>query len=312
MGSHEVDRKLIFWGTPLFSVPSLEALLERAWIRVVVTRIDKPQGRGRCNIRAPAVKTAAQSCGIPVLAPEKFDDQFLSDLKQFLPATFVVVAYGKIIPSSILRLSALTALNVHPSLLPDLRGPSPIQTALIKGYTETGCTLMELDSEMDHGPIIAQKTLLITADDTYESLSTKLSKISAKLLIEFIPQYLTGRLRGIPQDHSRATYCKLIKSPDGKLDLILSAQMLYNRIRALNPWPGTYILWGTRRLKIIHAVPYYTAIRHVNRSPAGRLLIRCGPEHSHEALEVTTVQLEGKRVMSSQEFLHGHSEILRS
>lgn len=302
-----IERKIIFWGTPLFAVPSLKAMVDAGVVRAVVTQPDKPQGRGHSTILPSPVKEVALASGLPVLQPEKLDDALIAELRAHGPATFLIVAYGKIIPDAVLDRSELPAINVHPSLLPDLRGPSPIQTALLRGYTQTGITLMQLDTEMDHGPIIAQKKVIIVPDDTYATLSEKLSFMASQFLTKHVSQYLAGKCEAHVQDHARATYSKMIKASDGALDVSKDAEVLLRKIKALNPWPGTWLVVGGKRLKILTAsVSAKKPEKNYMKTPDGMLLVRCGTG----SLVVSQVQLENKSPMSALAFLNGHMALL--
>jgi methionyl-tRNA formyltransferase len=302
------NKKIIFWGTPQFAVPCLSVLCALDLVTAVVTQPDKSKGRGRSDHAPSPVKQVALKRAIPVLQPELLNDRFIEALLKFCPATFCIVAYGKLIAQSVLDVSELPAINIHPSLLPDLRGPSPIQTALRLGYEVTGVSLIQVDKEMDHGPILAQKKVAISPTDTLTSLSEKISFASAQFVQKYIPRYLESDLKAMPQDHSRATFTKLLKADDGLLDLDKTAVELHNVIRALNPWPGTYLMWNKKRLKLLRSTPVKQsgALNAFSRTSSGRLGIRC----KGGALEIETVQLEGKKPMSSIEFLNGYPDIL--
>ncbi|MEK7584206.1 MAG: methionyl-tRNA formyltransferase [Patescibacteria group bacterium] len=307
----ETKKKIIFWGTPAFAVPSLDALLELEIVSAVVTRPDRRQGRGRRVSLTTPVADRAREHGVSVLQPEKFDDEFVAQLRSYLPATFCTVAYGRLIPEDLLGLSELPALNLHPSLLPRWRGPSPIQYVLLHGETQTGLTLMVMDAEMDHGPIIAQKKIAVSLGDTYVSLSEKLSFSARQFISKHVPLYLSRSAETTIQDHSKATYSKLIKAADAELAVSLAAGEALNRIRALNPWPGTYVTWKGDRLGIQNAC----ATSEV--SSDGRRFFKLtddslGISFSDGAIQATTVQLSGKRPAHSRDFLHGHPGILRS
>lgn len=299
--------KIAFWGTPTFGLPAFRALAREGLVSYVVSRPDKPRGRSGHPQPSP-IKAAAKDLGLPVLTPEKINADFLLELKSLERVTFLVVAYGRIIPTECLVLSALPAINIHPSLLPVLRGPSPIQTALLQGHAVTGLTLMQLDEEMDHGPILAQKKVAIDSHDDYTHLEEKLSLAAAQFIVKYVPKYFEGSLSPHAQDHSLATYCRLLTKEDGRLNLDESAQINYNKIRALKGWPGAFIVWQERRLGILRASVVKTesagAIFSSDRDE--RLIIKC----QSGALAVSELQLEGKRPMSSADFLRGHPGIL--
>ncbi len=304
-----MKKQIIFWGTPLFAVPILSQLINLGVVSAVVTQPDRLQGRGRKTRLSSPVKQLAEQAGLPVLAPEKLSEPgFRQALEALGSNVFVVAAYGKIIPQSILDLSAPRAINVHPSLLPKYRGPSPIQAALLAQDKVTGVTLIQLDDQMDHGPIIAQEQVEISPEDTAVVLSEALSLLAAKMLATTLPSYLAGQIELKVQDHAQATYCKLIQPEDAALDLSKTVAELYAHIRAMQPWPGSYVQWNALRLKIHGAKPL-PGIRPTalfTRSQAGNLLIRA----SDGAIEALTVQLEGKPSMPSVSFLNGYPAIL--
>lgn len=302
MNSRETKR-VIFWGTPEFAIPTLDALAVRGWISAVITKPAKPKGRGKKDLQLCPVGKRAEKYNVPVLTPDRLSSSLCTELQRFLPATFVVVAYGKIIPDEILKLSTPGVVNVHPSLLPELRGPSPIQSAILDGRLKTGVTLIELDSEMDHGPIIVQSEVMVHADDTYESLSARLAEQSASLVTQTLPDYMRGAIVLQSQKHDQATYCKRIEAQDGLLDLTTEAPLLLRKIRALNPWPGAHILWNGMRLEIISAnIVTQKLTTPFGVGLDGKLLIACG---NNSVLEAHTVQLAGKKIIASEDFVRG-------
>lgn len=283
--------KIIFFGTPDFAVPVLESLVEEGYdIVAVITQPDKPTGRNQIPT-PPPIKLAAQKLIIPVWQPKSLKDpEFLNSLKPITynlkPDLGIVAAYGKIIPPEILNLPKHGLLNIHPSLLPKYRGPSPVQTALLNGDTETGVTIMKVDEEMDHGPIVANYKLKITSYKSSEEAHTALFKLGADLLIKLLPDYITGKIQLQPQYDSQAIYTHKFTATDGEIKSNESAEQAYNKIRALNPEPGTFV-WLKKdekklRLKILEA----------------NLKNKC--------LEISRVQLEGGKPMALQEFLAGH------
>ncbi len=296
--------KIIFWGSPAFALPSLESAHQLAEITAVITRPDSQQGRG-LQAKSTLIKKRAQELGLKVLTPEKLDQTFIEQLRPYLPATFLIVAYGKIIPQAVLDLSQLPSLNIHPSLLPKYRGPSPIQSAILNGEIQTGVSLMQLDAQMDHGPIVKQISVAIEPTETSEQLHDKLAIISAQVLQGGLPEYLKSSIMAKAQDDSQATICKLIKKEDGLIDWNFSAEKVYNLIRAFNPWPGSYFDWNGRHLKIIEAIP---ATIENKRNPGefyrqeDRLLINC----SDKPLQIKRLQLEGKKEMTATEFMNGY------
>jgi methionyl-tRNA formyltransferase len=307
----DMKQRIVFWGTPAFAVPILDVLIELSIVAALVTQPDRLQGRGR-KLQAPSpVKIRALEAQVPVLSPDTLTDpSFIEALRALGPIVFFVAAYGNIIPPSILALSSPAAVNVHPSLLPRYRGPSPIQAALLAQDTVTGVTLIQLDDQMDHGPIIIQKEVVITSDDTALTLSEKLAHEGAQLTKKVLHPYLSGEMLLTPQNHAHATYCKLLRSEDALLDLSKPVAELYAHIRALEPWPGSYLMWGKTRLKIHTAriLPHKLQDALFARSEAGNLLIKA----SDGIIEALTVQLEGKSALSSAAFLRGHPAILET
>jgi methionyl-tRNA formyltransferase len=230
--------KFAFFGTPQFAVGVLDEL-EGAGIlpSLVVTAPDKPRGR-KLVITPPEVKVWAQERNIPILQPEKLDSSFVLPDSSF--DVFVVVAYGKIIPKNILEIPRLGALNVHPSLLPLLRGASPIQSAILT-EDKTGVSIMLIDEEMDHGPIVAQKEYACAGWPPKASeLEIALAKLGGEMLLETLQKFVAGEITPTPQDHSKTTYCKKIQKEDGLLNLEDSAEENFRKTQAFNVWPRAY------------------------------------------------------------------------
>jgi methionyl-tRNA formyltransferase len=297
-------KKIIFWGSPEFSLPSLEAVHRLGLVAAVVTKADKPQGRG-LQLESCPIKQRALELNIPVLSPLKLNEEFIAELRAYLPATFLVVAYGKIIPQTILDISQLPSLNIHPSILPKYRGPSPIQSALLNGDTQTGVSLMQLDAEMDHGPLIEQVLVPIDPRDYYQQLHDKLADVSAQVLTQSLAGYLDGTLPARAQDDNQATYCQLLTKEQGQINWNDRAEEIRNQIRAYAIWPTSYFLWNDKKIKIIEADVVFAA----NEKKPGELYrhgdelyVNCGLE----ALSILKLQLEGKREMTAQEFLNGY------
>ncbi len=305
--------KIIFLGTPNFAVPILEKLAESNKIQIaaVICEPDRPAGRKRKPEAGP-VKIAAQKLKLKIEQPEKISD-FAYQIKKIAPDLAVVAAYGQIIPENILKIPKKGIINVHPSLLPKFRGPSPIQAALLKGKNITGTTIMLMDKGMDTGPILAQKKFRISADDDFVTLSQKLAKISADLLIKTIPAYLEGKIKPIPQNDSQTTYCSLIKKQDGALDFTKTANQLERQIKTFHVWPKSFCFWKKKRLIIHQAAaakiepepPAVTGTVFQDKK-SKKLAILAGAG----SLICESLQLEGKKSLSSKEFLNGYPQIL--
>ncbi len=240
--------RFAYFGTPEFSTIILNELEKKGFLPVcVVTQPDKPKGRHLILTPSP-VKLWAGSRNIPVLEPSSLKDPaFLPQLTSFNCELFVVASYGKIIPQSILNIPKWKTLNVHPSLLPELRGPSPIQTAILT-LSHTGVTIMRIDEEMDHGPIVAQKKVDITDWPPYiTDLEPLLAHEGGALLAEIIPEWILGNIQEIPQDHEKATYCHFIKKEDAEINLLDSPEINLRKVRAYAGWPQAWTMMQTKR-----------------------------------------------------------------
>jgi methionyl-tRNA formyltransferase len=296
--------KIIFWGTPEFALPSLQALHEMDLISAVVTQPDKPAGRGKKLLASP-VKQYCLDNNIDILEPVKLDQAFIDGLKKYLPTTFVVVAYGKIIPQAVLDLSDLSAINIHPSKLPELRGPSPIQTALLRGFESTAVSLMQLDEKMDHGPILGQLEVKIEPNEDYIGLAERLSELGAKILADKVNDYLSGQLTPLPQDDKQATFCKMIAKQDGQVDWSESAQEIHNQVRAFRQWPTAFTELGKIDLKIIQTqvVDKKLSIKEV-LIEKDQMFVGT----SKQTIEILQVQPAGKKILKTADFVRGYGK----
>ena len=306
--------KVIFMGTPQFAVPVLERLLNSSYqVVAVCTQPDKPAGRRRDLIRSP-VKALALNRHIPVMQPETFKSpQAVRELSRFCPDFIVVAAFGLILPPEVLSLPRFGCLNVHPSLLPRHRGPSPVVNAILDGDETTGVTIMLLDAGLDSGPILAQREMPILSEDTTGSLTDKLAQLGTALLVDILPEWLDGKIKPQPQEENRATFSKLITSGDGKIDWHLPAVEIWRRVRAYNPWPVCYGWWGDRRIRIHSAVP----LEDITPGKVGEVVaLPSSPEAGvitgHGVLGLGRVQLEGRKEMSIAEFLRGQRSFVGS
>jgi methionyl-tRNA formyltransferase len=297
-------------GTPEFAVPSLQVLLDgRDAVVGVVTQPDQPSGRGMI-LHAPPVKKLAEAYQIPVFQPAKLrTPEALEPFHAWKPDLIVVAAYGKMLPNTVLTLPPLGCINVHASLLPKYRGAAPIQWAIAEGEEETGVTIMRISERMDAGDILLQKAIPIEADETGGSLHDKLSTLGAEALRETLQLLKQGQLLARPQNETDATYAPIIKKEDGRIDWRLSAITIERYIRAFNPWPSAYTIFGGKLLKIFKAHPETPPLR-TNVTPG--TVTEVSPVHLLVAtgdgqLSLLEVQLEGKRRMSIEEFLRGHA-----
>lgn len=303
--------RIVFLGTPNFAVPFLRALAddEAFEIVAVVSQPDKPSGRGN-EIKPTPTKVFALERGIPVFQPEKIKTpETLELFRAFNADLFVVVAYGRIIPKTILDLPRLGCVNVHPSLLPRHRGPAPMQAVIAQGDEETGVSIMLLDEGMDTGPILATQTFLVAPDETYRTLETKVHEVGTSLLVSTLKQWTTGSVKPIPQSNAGATVTKLLDREDGHANWTLPAPHLDRLRRAYEPWPGLWTLWkrptGEVRLKILIARPSDRTLvpGHVVREE-DRLFIGCGKG----SLELLRIQAEGAAVMDAKTFLRAYKD----
>lgn len=300
--------KIVFFGTPDFSAKFLSALIADQDFSVVavVCQPDAPVGRKKI-ITAPETKTLALKNSIPVLQPDKLkNSEIVEQLSTLEADLFVVVAYGRIIPENILKLAKLGTINVHPSLLPKYRGPSPIQSAIVNGETETGISIMLLDALMDHGPILAQAKIKLSTDETPESLRIKAVEIGAPLLVDSLKKFSQGQIVPTPQDDNQATICKLLTRDDGRINWSRTADQIDAQIRGLTPWPGTWTTWNNVQVKIIKAkISAESLVVGQCEIIDGRLIVGT----STTALEIIELQLEGSKPMLVREFLLGHRDI---
>ena len=243
--------RVVFFGSPAFAVPSLRAVAAAAGAELVavVSQPDRPAGRGQAQA-APAVKIAAGELGVPVLQPEKVrTPETAAALAAFAADLFVVVAYGRILPQSLLDMPRLGAYNVHASLLPQLRGAAPIQWSIIRGDSETGVSIMRMEAGLDTGPVAATRRLAIADDDTTGTLSVKLAELGAGLLAETLPAIAEGRVRLTPQEEAAATLAPLLTKADGRLRFDRPARVVSAQARGVDPWPGASAMLDNEPLK---------------------------------------------------------------
>jgi methionyl-tRNA formyltransferase len=302
--------RIIFMGTPDLAAVSLQALLHAPEFEIVaiVTQPDHPKGRG-LKLQPTPVKEIALQKKLPVLQPDRArDEQFIQSLRALAPDLIAVTAYGQILPQSILDLPRFGCLNVHTSLLPKYRGAAPIQRAVLNGESETGVTIMKMDAGMDTGAMLTQEKTPIHPTDNSQTLHDRLAEMGAALLIKTIPDYVAGKIQPQPQPSEGASHAPKIKKLDGQLDWSQPARALWNRVRAMVPWPGAFTHLPAQPLP--HLLKIWE-VQPVERSgPAGEILqadksgiiIGCGAD----ALRILVLQREGGRRLSAAEFLAGH------
>jgi len=298
-----MDTQIVFMGSPDFALPTLQALSDNYQVVGVVTQPDRPAGRGR-ELKPPPVKKLALELDIPIIQPTRMKElEAMAQIKAWAPDVIVVAAFGQILRSDVLNLPPHGCINVHASLLPRWRGAAPINAAILHGDEQTGITIMKMDEGLDTGPIIKKATIPIAPDETAGSLFPKLAQLGGELLLESLPDYLNGQLVAQPQDDSQATYIKMLKRTDGEIDFNTPAENLARQVRAYNPWPGTYLLWGDQRLKVhmAHAISATTPGVGVFTTREGFPAVGT----SQGLLLLDEVQPSGKKAMSGDAFLLG-------
>jgi methionyl-tRNA formyltransferase len=310
--------RVVYFGSPELSVPFLSALTKSSDFDVVavVTQPEKPIGR-KAILTKSAIHEFAVTQNIPVYTYKSLrSEQVVKELSQLNADVFVVVVYGKIIPKAVLDLPKFGCINVHPSLLPKYRGPSPFQEAIRMGEKETGVSIMLLDEGMDTGPILAVHEFPIEDRETGETIQPKIITIGVPLLLEALQKWTTGERVATPQDNALATYSKILSKEDGKIDWSKSALEIDQQIRAMKPWPGTYFLWKEDE-KEVRIVVHETLVlsKTSNLTPgtiqkdADQILIVCG---DHSLLQLISIQPEGKTKMSPNEYIRGHQSFLET
>jgi methionyl-tRNA formyltransferase len=313
---------MVFCGTPAFALPSLRHLLAQPDFRVegVVTQPDRPRGRGQ-QVASSPTKDAALEAGLRVYQPEKIRSASARNFfERVAPDVVVIIAYGQIIPQSLLEIPRLGWINLHAALLPKYRGAAPINWAIVRGETRTGLTTMQVNAGLDTGPILLQSETEIGADETAPELRARLAEMGAPLVAETLRKLAQDQITPQPQDDSQATLAPLLNKEDGRIDWSHPAQTIYNQIRGLQPWPGTFTtfrgkscrIWGRPGPETQVSAPPGRLIpvgaAGSNRPAAaeptrtGRLLLACG---SGTALLLEFVQIEGRKRVSAGEFASG-------
>jgi methionyl-tRNA formyltransferase len=308
----DMNNRIVFMGSPDFALPTLRLLAAHYPLAGVVTQPDKPAGRGRV-LTPPPVKLLAQELGLPVIQPMRLrEPEALAQLQAWQPDLIVVAAFGQILRPAVLDLPRFGCLNVHASLLPRWRGAAPIQAAILHGDAETGVTILRMDPGVDTGLVLSQRAIPISPDDTAGTLSGKLAALGAKLLIDTLPGYLNGTILPQPQDQAQPTYAPMLKKEDGQLDFTQPAEALARRVRAFNPWPGTFTLWDGQILKVhrAHAVGAGECKEHASEpapTPGARLVYQGLPAiaTADGLLVLDEVQPAGKKLMPSKVFFQG-------
>lgn len=298
--------RIVFMGTPDFSVPSLEALHTAGHdVTLLITRPDKPRGRGR-KLDAPPVKKAAIRLKCPVMQPPTLrDDKVLQILREASADFFVVVAFGQILNGTVLSMPRQGCINVHASLLPRYRGPAPIHWAIINGEPESGVTTMMMDKGLDTGDILMQAKEPIAPADTAGALHDRLAMLGSRLLCQTLDAFSEGTVHRVSQEHSLATYAPLLKKTDGLIDWRKPAAKIESFVRGMNPWPGAFTYWRNRRLKIFRAEAAQASAASspgtIIKSHANELTVATG----QGALSILEIQEASGSRLPVSEFLRG-------
>ncbi|MHB8104378.1 MAG: methionyl-tRNA formyltransferase [Dehalococcoidales bacterium] len=305
--------RIIFMGSPRFSVTALEKLLDSQYnIVAVCTQPDRPSGRGRSMAVSP-VKEAALRWKLPLLQPETLREKSaLEQVKAYKPDVIVVCAFGQILPQALLDIPPQQCLNVHYSLLSRHRGASPVAAAILAGDEFTGVSIQLVRFKVDTGPILAKASIPISNEDTTGTLLEKLSVVGADLLVEALKGWINGTLKPITQDESQSTYFGQVKKEDGEIDWHMPAVDIWRRVRAYNPWPGCFTYWRDKQLKINEA--YYLQENGVKEAGSVIALDRAesgiGVTTGSGILLVKNIQYAGKKAMTAAEFLRGQRDFI--
>ncbi|MBA2174190.1 methionyl-tRNA formyltransferase [Halobacillus locisalis] len=302
--------RIAFMGTPDFAVPVLDRLIEDSYeVVLVITQPDRPKGRKKV-MTPPPVKVAADKHGIPVFQPEKIKDEYEEVLK-YEPDLIVTAAFGQILPEPLLEAPKYGCINVHASLLPELRGGAPIHYAILQGKAETGVTIMYMVKQLDAGAMLSKVVVPITDEDHVGTLHDKLSVAGADLLAQTVPELLSGELTAEEQNHEAATFAPNIKRDQELIDWSNDQQTVYNHVRGLRPWPVAFTYWNDKPMKLWWVEKVNGTF---NREPGAVVdiqedgfLVQTG---DGKAVKVTELQPSGKKRMDGQAFVNGSGQSL--
>lgn len=307
--------KTIFIGTPEFGAIILDKLCQSEYRPILaVTLPDKPMGRKQVIAPLP-VKITAEKYKIPVIQPENIKD-IKKEIKDLEPDLAIVAAYSQLIPKDILEIPKFGFLNVHPSLLPKYRGSSPIQYAILNGETETGVTIMLMNEKLDSGKIVSLSRIPVSEGMDSEELTKKTAEKGSELLLDIIPKWMNNEIKPIPQDDKKATYTKMLKKEDGKIDWHKTAEEIERKVRAFSSWPGTYAFWQNKgkTVKILKARVYKSPQQ--KKYEIGKVLVvpqnEIGVQCKEDFLVVEELQMEGKKESKAEEFLRGYQDFAGS
>jgi methionyl-tRNA formyltransferase len=309
--------RTIFMGTSDFARVILDMLIQEKYnIVAVYSQPDKEAGRGQ-QIKTGPVKELALTSKIPLFQPNKFDAASVSEVIKLKPDLIIVAAYGKILPKEILEAPGFGCINIHASLLPKFRGPSPIQNAILYGEKETGITIMLMNQGIDTGYILSQEKIAIEPQDTADDLSQKLSELGAKLLINTIPSWVEQKIKPQKQDDSNTSLCQLIEREDGHVIWEEEAEKIYNKFRAFYPWPGIFGFWKnkdtTERIKFKKISVQNSDPQTTHQSgEIFQLSDKIGVQTLKGVIILEEIQLEGKSPVAITDFINGYPNFIGS
>jgi len=310
----ETNPKIIFLGTPDFGAVILEGLIKAGYSPVlIITQKDKPKGRKQI-VSPPPVKLIAQKNNIEILQPDNIKS-CLKRIKETKPDLIISAAFGQLIPKEIIEAPKYKSLNVHPSFLPKYRGPSPIQQAILDGEKETGVSIILMDEQLDHGPIVAQSKPIEIDNLTSQELTTILAEATIELLIETVPKWIKGEISPQPQGDDRATYTETLTKEKGKINWQKPAIEIERQIRAFTPWPGSYsyLEKGGKEIQIKIIKAKILEKKEAEYEPGQTLIVSkkdLGIQTGKDILIVESIQIQGGKEMSSQDFLRGHVDFI--
>lgn len=305
--------RIVFMGTPEFAVYPLECLVADAHqVIAVYTQPDKAAGRGR-NLTESPVKKAASKLNLNILQPVSLKStEAITQLIELKPDVIVIAAFGQILPQSVLEIPPFRCVNIHPSLLPKYRGVAPVPAAIINGDEFVGVSIMLVEHRVDTGPLLARAQIPILSHDTTDSLMEKLSHVGAQLLLDILPRWVHKEIKPQLQSDVGATYIHMLKKEEGEINWTLPSVDIWRRVRAYQPWPGCYTRWQGKQLKILEAVPVVGG----ETAETGKVVVVdkkqavFGVVTGNGILGIIKVQLEGKRVMTAEEFLRGQRQFI--
>lgn len=307
-------KKIVFMGTPDFAVPVLDMLVSSEYeVVLVVTQPDRPVGRRR-KLTPPPVKTAAEKHNIPIFQPEKISEDY-EEIFKYDADIIVTAAYGQLLPNKLLEQPPYKCINVHASLLPELRGGAPIHYSILQGKKETGITIMYMVEKLDAGDIISQQKVIIEEDDNVGILHDKLAAVGPKLLKETLPKIFANEISPIKQAENLATFAPNITRDDEKIDWSKSNEDIYNKIRGLNPWPVAYTTYKDERLKIWWATKVDQVFENsepgeiIQINDNKSIIVACG---NNKGVQIEEIQPAGKKRMTVEQFLRGSAHLIES